>query len=232
MVAAYRDSISGTSSDTSIEIGASGLTCVAGDILILHVMGYTSIGNPSGSDVTWTEVHVDTQTTPFSATGVMRVFWGEAPDNALSDFTCTNGENDQWGYMLTSISGADTTTPIDAQAINSGTGAAASTVCPSVSPTGEDSLLVSGAATFPGGDGDNYTAAPSGVTLRENVNTAFDFYAMGTEALTASGATGTRTWDPTDNHSHGWIGSSVAIASAAAGGGNTVRYGMPTLGVS
>lgn len=237
MAATVRNAVQGTGSSNSLSIGASGLTTAAGDILYLFTMGYTSFGAPSGSDVTWSLVDDQTITSPYGATGIMAVRRGEAPDNALSDFTMSHGATDQWGYILVSVQGADTTTPEDAWGVGTGpddgSGSAADDpVAPSVSPTGTDSLLLCVASLWMRDDpGAATITVPSGMTALGNTFGAFDYYRGASLGLSASGATGTKTFDNTAASPRAsWIAYSVAVKTASAGT-TTRRYTLTTLGV-
>lgn len=222
MAAAYRDSIANVASGTSISVDPAshggGLTYSSGDVLVLHVYGYTTIADPSGSDLTWTNIASATATDvgPFAVTILHKVWWAVA-DAAITSFTLAHGENDQYGYVLTSISGADTTTPVDvASSANGDTVSTTSVVAPSISPAGSDSLLLCAAGNWPSSGGGTWTV-PSGMTEREDF-ASWDYYALATLGLSASGATGTKTFTLT-NDSGNWLASSIAIKSASGGGG-------------
>jgi hypothetical protein len=193
MPAAYRDSISAISSGSTISVDPSTLTYSSGDVLLLHVFGYTSIGAPSGSDLTWTEILSDTQAGPFSNTDIHKVFWAVA-DASITSFTLAHGLADQWGYCLMSISGADTGSPIDGTPqITSAlfTGSSNPTAL-AVTTTGSDSLLVVGVGVWRNGDVTNaFDWSGSGMTEREDFE-SWDAYTVATESLGSSGSTGTR----------------------------------------
>lgn len=219
MVAAYRDSVAYLTSGSSITVdpASPALTYSSGDILLVIVTGYTSLGAPSGSDLTWTQVHTDTQAGgPFGNTDIMTVWWAVA-DAAITSFTIAHGVSDQIGAVLKSISGADTTSPIDAQAITSliVTGSSEDPTCPSISPTGTDSLLVSSVGLWRAGENANTWTPPSGMTEREDFE-SWDTYSVATLGLSASGATGTKAFlsSPDTGSGEAWIASSIAIKSA------------------
>jgi hypothetical protein len=220
MVAAYRDSISAVASGSTISVDPSTLTYSANDVLLLHVFGYGTLGTPSGSDLTWTQILSDSQVGEFGNTDSHKVFWAIA-DASITSFTVSNGIADQHGYFLTSISGADTTTPVDGTpGISSETHATVNQpTAPSVTTTGTDSLLVCAAGVWPASDTASSFTAPGGMTEREDIE-SWDSYTLATEALSASGATGTRafTESPALSGTQVWIASSVAIKSAGGGG--------------
>jgi hypothetical protein len=219
MVAAYRHSIEGLSSGSTIPVAASGLTCVAGDVLVLDVFGFATMGTPSGaSDVTWSEELAAGATGPFGDACYHKKFVGVAPDASLADFTIANGKSDTYYYVLTSVSGADTTTPVDAKAITGDDYPTSGPVSPTISPTGSDSLLLCAAGVFPYSDTALITGAPSGMTLRQEADD-WETFGVATLGLSASGATGTKTWGYSGTTDKAWICSSIAIKAAAGGGG-------------
>lgn len=219
MVAAYRDSIEGMSSGSTISVAASGLTVAADDALVLHVWGFNTLGTPSGSDVTWTQIENASATGPYGDTCTHKVFVGIAPDAALSDFTISNGKSDSWFYTLVSVSDADTTTPVDASDITAANSAAGAPTAPSISPAGSDSLLICGVGLYPFAGDALITGAPSGMTLRED-GQDWETYGMATLGLSASGATGTKVFSRSGSDIYAYVASSVAIKTASAGGGD------------
>ena len=233
MPAAYRDSVKivATSGDrTTIEVDPAaddgGLTYSAGDVLLLAVMGYTSIGAPSGSDLTWTEILSDTQSGPFGNTAAMKVFRAVA-DASISSFTMSHGVNDQYGFCLMSIQDADTATPLDGTPqITSGlyTGSSNATGL-SVTTTEDDSLLVGCVGLWRSSDvANSFDWSASGMTEREDWE-AWDAYTVATQALSAAGATGTRAVAESPEgatSTDAWIFATVAVKSAASGASHTV----------
>jgi hypothetical protein len=220
MAAAYRDSISAITSASGITVDPSTLTYSAGDVLELRVHGYNPVGTPSGSDLTWTEIVAAgaTRGGPFGADVQTRVFWAVA-DASITSFTVSNGITDQIGYSLMSMSGVNTSTPVDAAGVADGTmGAIVDPPAPSISPSGSDSLLACSAAVW-GDSAVTSFAAPGSMTEREDF-CSFDGYTLATEALVSSGATGTRAFVETPTEETGsWIASSVAYLSGGGGGG-------------
>jgi hypothetical protein len=226
MPAAYRDSIKIHGSGNSISIDPAstdgGLTYSSGDVLLLHVWGVTSIAAPSGSDLTWTQDLTDTIVGPFSNTYCHKVYWAIA-DASISSFTIALGAADSYAACLTSISGADTGSPIDASAIATDLGSVSvNPIAPAVSPSGSDSLLVCAFGGHETGGESKTSTPPSGMTEREDWPTTseFEHFSLATLALSASGSTGTKTFDlVTDlDTAEVYAASSVAVKSAAAGG--------------
>jgi hypothetical protein len=221
VAASYRDSLAGIGASSTISVNPAGLTVVTNDVVVLHVFGFTSIGAPSGSDVTWTERLSDTQAGPFSNTDIHKVYTGVAPDASLSSFTLANGQNDTYAWVITSVQDGDTTTPVDASGIDSNTFSSVGVpTSPSISPTGSDSLLLCACGWWPSSDHSPITfTPPTGMTEREEFS-AWEAFSAATLGLSASGATGTKAFTESPNSPGGteaWIASSIAIKSAEAG---------------
>jgi hypothetical protein len=224
MVAAYRDSIKVHGSGATITIDPAstdgGLTYSSGDVLLLHVWGVTSIGNPSGSDLTWTQILTDTIVGPFSNTYAHKVYWAVA-DASITSFTMTVAA-DSHAACLTSISGADTTTPIDGTpAIATDLGSVSvNPIAPAVSPSGTDSLLVCAFGAHETSGEAKTSTPPSGMTEREDWPTTseFEHFSLATLGLSASGSTGAKTFDlVTDlDTAEVYAASSVAIKSGGS----------------
>lgn len=219
MAATYRDSTSAVTSGTSITVNPSSpaLTYQAGDTLVLHVFGYTSLGAPSGSDLTWTERLSKTQTR--GGNTLIHKVWTAIADASITSFTIAHGVSDQIGYILTSVSDSDTTDPVDAAAINSALfNSTNQPTAPSISPAGSNSLLICAAGAYPwNNSGSSTWTPPSGMTEREDLE-SWDWYTLATQALSASGATGTKVFTESPALSggdDGWIASSIAIRSAS-----------------
>lgn len=220
MPAAYRDSTSTVTSGASLTVdpASPALTYSNGDVLVLVVWGYTSLGAPSGSDLTWTERLSRTQAGPFGNTDICKV-WTAVADASITSFTIAHGVSDQIGYALVSVSGADTATPVDAAAIDSNVfSSVADPTCPSISPTGTDSLLICTAGVWPQANATSTFTPPSGMTEREDLE-SWDSYSVASLGLTASGATGTKVFaeSPALADGSAWIAASIAIKSAGAG---------------
>jgi hypothetical protein len=224
MVAAYRDSISARAGADPIAVDPSALTYSSGDVLVLHLWAVTSIATPSGSDLTWTQQLSDTIVGPFGNTYCHKVFTAVA-DASISSFTVDVGAADSQAFILTSVSGADTTTPVD------GTPTFASEVhatdptpqSPSITDlAGTDSLLVAACSVHRNGAGTRTMTEPSGMTEREDfpAGSEFEQFGSATLGLSASTATGDKVWGPSGGLASGeaWMASSIAIKSA---GGST-----------
>lgn len=218
MSAAVRDSISAITSAASITVDPSTLTYQANDVLVLFVWGYGTLGAPSGSDLTWTQQASDSIIGPFSNTDSMKVFTAVA-DASITSFTVSNGLTDQIGYALVSVSGANTSTPVDAVGTAKNTfNTVPEPTAPSVSPAAADSLLLCGCGVWPGEDSASSFLPPTGMTELEDFE-AWDSYSVAALALSASGATGAKvfTETPIGTGTTTWIAASIAIRSSGSG---------------
>lgn len=118
------------------------------------------------------------------------------------------------------LSGADTSSPIDAAASSGTTQTVQNPAAPSISPTTSDALLINHISSD-----SSTTAATSTVTPPGSASNTYSFTdpsifmrsAGGSEQLSASGATGTRTWTGTRSDTN-WIMGSMAIKTAAPTG--------------
>jgi hypothetical protein len=112
------------------------------------------------------------------------------------------------------LSGVDTATPIDV-AGNAQNVSADPHVCPSISPTSTDAFLICHVNTGGGNSAGSYTP-PGSMTEQydTDVGAAFTFTG-GTEQLSASGATGTRTFDPVTSSQNCELSIAVKTGGAA-----------------
>jgi hypothetical protein len=224
MVAAYRDSISARAGTDPIAVDPSTLTYSANDVLVLHLWAITSIATPSGSDLTWTQRVSDTIVGPFSNTYCHKVFTAVA-DASITSFTVDVGAADSQAFILTSVSGADTGSPVD------GTPTFASEVqatdatpqSPSITDlSGSDSLLIGAVSVHRNGPDTRSMTSVVDLTEREDFpsDSQYEQFAMGTLGLSSNAATGDKTWTPSGTLAGGeaWMSSSIAIKSAGGGG--------------
>ena len=219
MAAAYVSEAHGAEADGTIT-ATFGAAPTSGNLLVACLFGYAEqlshLAAPA-TGLTWTErdTESDAGSTRFGKV------WTATADGALSSFVFrnTNGAYDYLGLVIIEVSGHDTSTPIDA--IASGKSASSDTTadCPSISPTGSDSLLI-GFACHNGFTAAARTCSWSAGTERADFQRAdqYDNYTAMTQALAASGATGTRTSTVSGGGEGGWLTFSVAVKSAAGGG--------------
>lgn len=151
--------------------------------------------------------------------GHIKAWWwaaGSTADVTISATESAPGDEDKGiiGYVL---SGADTTTPIDAAAGNfESSSATANQVAPSVSPATSDAFLICHTNNGGGGNTGPITSFPAGMTSQYDVNGGGMRFAGATQQLVSSGATGTKAFVATG--SGFWVTCSIAIKTAAAGG--------------
>jgi hypothetical protein len=170
----------------------------------------TSMGAPTGTAGTWTQrggnnadlgtnnSHMKIWTRPVTVGGAQTV-------------TCSQiSDEDIWStlYVLT---GADTASPSDDAATFAQLSGSTSQTAPSVSPTSTDALLICcvlsevfRVLTY---------TPPSGMTERSEDSNSSTM-TTATVGLTASGATGTKTF--TASSGFGWVSGSIAIKAPAA----------------
>ena len=229
MPLAFRDAITITGSGSSISVNPAttdgGLTYQVGDILVLYMSGYTSLANPSGSDVTWiTTTPSDSRTGgPFGNTNVARIWVGVVPDASLSTFTIAHGIADQYTGFLVAFSGGDTASPVAAQsAVDASSkgnfnGTTVATVG-SMSPAMTGGMLVGFATGWYGSSASRSWAPIQGTMTELGDAGGWDRATGAYELLSASGATGTRTFQETPNSTtstEAWIAMGVVLAPAS-----------------
>ncbi len=229
MAAAYVDSVStGTSgSSLSVDLTSLALTHSAGDLLVLQVHGYDALGAPSGGSLSWTEFGTLalTNSSAPGATAGQRVFWAVSAGGSPTSFTVSNGIADQIDAAVMSISGADTTTPLDAALASQGTTSTTFNLAlAAISPTGSDSLLIAGVGGYSSGALTGWTVDGVMTEATDTDRGGFNRIVMAHQALIASGTTGTRTFTDAPDSDLAYIGYMLAIKSGSGGGS------APTLG--
>lgn len=126
----------------------------------------------------------------------------------------TSTADEEKGLIVYVLSGVDTTTPIDAAANTFDSVNALSHPAPSVSPTSTDAYLIchlnsgatdGGANTPPGSMAEQYDAVFAGALT----------YTGATEQLSASGATGTRTFTSANLIRYGMLSIAVKTGGGA-----------------
>lgn len=120
------------------------------------------------------------------------------------------------------LGGADTTNPVDAAAGQFNTVISSAQDAPSVSPSTSDALLVAHNNSG-GGSGANSYTSPGSMTEQYDVHVGGVSGVGATEQLTASGATGVRTFTAVGNNVQ-YAAVSVAIRVAAAAPSWTYGY--------
>lgn len=162
----------------------------SGDLLIACISG--GHDNPITAPAGWTRL-VDDYVGFVGGAVFYRVSGGSEPGTYNWSFPNAQRGN----AIVTRISGVDTSDPIDAWTASASNGNTTSPVCPTAIAFESNDLLVCGAV---GGWGMGASFTPPGsVTERADTTNAAggdqgSCMCMGTEVLSASGATGTRTW--------------------------------------
>jgi hypothetical protein len=221
--------IRGTTPGTSSGVGdPTSLTLTgarqpqAGDVLvIIHCNDFYALSN------------IPTPTVGGSSTGVVAVTNGAADGGTdlahIKSFTYvaastgdltvavdeTGSADEEKALIVYVLSGVDTTTPIDIAGNSSGT-ASTSHICPDISPTSSDAFLICHVNT--GGPSGNITyTAPGGMTDQYDINIGAVMALGGaTQQLSASGATGTRTFTGSGSAPYGSLSIAVKTGGAAA----------------
>jgi fibronectin-binding autotransporter adhesin len=116
------------------------------------------------------------------------------------------------------LSGVDTSTPTDGAAGGFNTSATTSHISPSVSPTSSDAYLICHDNTGGGSSASSYTP-PSGMTETYDAQAGGISHTGATLQLSASGATGTKTFTPSGSVEY----AAVSVAMRTASGGSTVN---------
>lgn len=193
---------------------------VDGDVMVA-VIG--ARGTTSGLSCTppagWTLILQQDRAT----TGRLYTYWKAASSEGASYTFTIAGSTTQHTGGIIAISGANTTAPIDASASDNPGASSSSHVCPSVTTTQADTLVVRAAMMAVAGTTGSYTWASAterfDVTATDGT-TACQVTTAATEAFPTAGATGTRTATASTNTSTAT--ASIAIASAATSPVNTV----------
>ena len=173
----------------------------SGDLLVAYFLTFTEAGygTPTHEPPTgWTLVSQRTSDVYYSGAVIGAVYYKVAGGSEPATYTWGNALSARTfgNVVMLRITGADTTTPIDASA-NTNTPAPASNYnFPSVTTTGADRLiLLFGGLTGTPSGSDWPLAAPSGFTVQGYVNDTTNGIQFGSasKAQAASGATGAFT---------------------------------------
>lgn len=144
----------------------------------------------------------------------------DSGDVAASDFTFTvtgSGTSDSGAGILYRISNFDAGSPIDVS--GTGTGSSQNPICPDVTTTVDDCLLMQPAVLAGTIGGKGTQTPPSGGTRESwiSANDTNDCTATsGYDVLATAGATGTATWSITPAAAQDWHGYTIAIAPEVA----------------
>lgn len=225
MAATVRECPTGTDTGTSFVVATSSAVATNDVIFAIQCNDFflmTDLLAPTGGPGGWAQI------TGASADGGenlahIKVWWTVVASGGVQTVTFNyNSDGEEKGGGLLVVQGADTTNPVDGAANASGSGS--SIVAPSVSPAGTDSLLVNVWESGGGSSAATFTD-PSAPWVRQYViqNGGLSQLA-GREALSASGATGTRTSTPSSSIPYSAVSFAV---KAASGGGGTAKQARP-----
>lgn len=204
-----------TQTDNSLN-GIEPTGAASGDLIIM--MFYTAFSSAAVTGpASWTEV-VDVD--GGNAFNQMAAYWivrgGSAPS-----YTMTGGGGSSSGIHTFAITGADTTTPMDATP-TTGTKTGTNPDSPSITTVTADTLIV----TMVGDDAAAGTiTVPSGFTGTTTTSGTKAAY----KAQAATGATGTFAW--TCSTSTDWGAITIAVRPAGGGGGGATVKPLAALGV-
>lgn len=231
MAISIREVLQDATSDSTAASVTTGAGTEATDVLV--AVGYSSFytlasgsgfGPPSGGG--WTEV--TDGTADLGANNSKIRAWTRTADGGAQQVDLPPIVDEDVGLVVLVLAGADTASPVDAagNATSTGTGSPAPHIAPSVSPVTADALLVCAAASAVFDGGAAYTP-PGGMVERADFPVPSNAISCtaATEQLSASGATGTRTflYDGLDDLG---LAISVAIRTASTG----VQVGLSAAG--
>ncbi len=180
------------------------------DVLVaFHYSASTAYVDMTSSEFTQTGADAPTTNSAFRARVWIRTAGGSEP----SSYTFGKSSNTDTVIIIVACTGVDTTTSVDAAVAWGNGGTSASVVAPSISPSVTGTFLVCGF-------GDRVATASSyssmgALTIRADL--AFGQpCGLGTQLLSASGATGTRTGTCSGAaFSGGWNAFSIALNPAS-----------------
>lgn len=166
----------------------------------------TGVGAVSGgsADAGTNHAHIKSYTFAVGSTG----------DLTVSVTETGSGDEDK-SLVVYVLSGADTSTPTDGAAGNFNISATTTHDAPSVSPGSSDAFLVCHDNSGGGSSASSYTP-PSGMTEQYDAQVGGISHTGATLQLSASGATGTKTFTPSGSVEYATISVAIRTASGAA----------------
>jgi hypothetical protein len=180
----------------------------------------TDLLAPTGGPGGWAQ-NTDASADGGSNLAHIKVWWTVVSTGGIQTVTFNfNSDGEEKAGALLVVPGADTANPFDGTPANASGTASTSLVAPSVSPPGADSLLFNVWTSGGGSSTASFTDPSSPWARQYTIQNGGLSQLAGREALTASGATGTRT--ATAASAVPWAAVSFAI-KAATGGGATAR---------
>jgi hypothetical protein len=231
MAVTVRATATGVESDGTIAVTKPTGT-VDGDVLVAFCFGYANaladVTAPAG--FTLRDSESDAANTRYG-----KVFTKVAASEGASYTFGSTSAFDYFAVILVAVQGADTTTNdgVDGTATSGFVfGLDLTADCPSVSPTGSDSLLLCAAMSNSSTAAARTSSWPGGMTELADFQRPdqYDTYTAASETLSASGATGTRVATFSSGGTNGWVTFSVAIKSGGAPPPTPVSYVANALG--
>jgi len=143
---------------------------------------------------------------------------GSTGDLTVSE-TETGAGDEEKGLAVFVLSGVDTGSPIDVAvgAFDSSSTSTTSHICPSASPSSSDAFLICHVNDGGGADSGPVTGYPSGMNSAYDVDAGGMSFSGATQQLSASGATGTKTFVMTLTQRN-YTALTIAFKTAGAGG--------------
>ena len=214
-------SAEGSGANVSVTTGAGTLS---GDtILVWHANDFNTAANLTGpTSGSWTLVGTgDSGNTGATAGSHVKAWSGTATAGAQTITVAPSVSGEEHGLVVAVMQGAVT---VDGTAAGNGSQTTVTSLTANaVTPTGNADLFFTAASTD--GNGSVVTAVDSPPTQTRQAfvrDTTFGFgLGVASEALTASGSTGTRTW--TGAPAGRWSTLSFTVKAAAGGGGGSTN---------
>jgi hypothetical protein len=213
-----------TPGQVSVTTSETPTATAAGDIVVVfhgnnfyaatNMVAPTATGSPTVTAITGTGLPADGGTN----LAHIKAYWYQANTAGAQTISETEtGTHDEEKYLIAVVlSGADTSTPIDAAAGSSGA-SSASFVAPAVSPTTSDAFLIAVASDGGGAMGGPFTTP---ATYTEDADFAVGASnlsgVVAHKQLAASGSTGTITFTATT--AEPWAAVTLAIKTGGAAG--------------
>lgn len=200
----------------------------AGDVLIIiHGNNYYDLSNMATPTVNGSTAGVTAITNATADTGSLsahakcwRYVVGSTGDVTVSETETGAGDEEKFlvGYVL---SGTDTSTVIDVSSSTFNATTTTSPVAPSVSPSSSDGFLI--CHTHPIGSPADPYSPPSGMTETYDTTDAGHNISLSGAVLqlSASGATGTKTFSSDPINPRGYLGISIVVLAGSGGGAAT-----------
>jgi hypothetical protein len=192
----------------------TGSGTAVGDFLVcIHGTDYYTLAGmttPTGTAGTWAQ---QTQADGGSGFGHFKVWTRSVTAGGAQTVTVPRNQDAAQHAGLYVLTDVHATGPVDGAAGASGANST-SLVAPSVSPVGDDDLLLCAFMTAAGNFASTNLTPPSGMTEDVELDPTYSTSSYNRQTLAASGATGTRT--AVAAVAHPWVAVSIAIRGAAA----------------